>query len=141
VTAKLDTSGPLAAVVINLFNLQGFEDVLWAKMVLRSGGWLIGYCVTKRQGQDDKEFRKLAGYREDESQVERQMRLGGVISLFFAICTSPKATSPLPTNFWPTKIWSFITRILADARLLRQSMAPYVSTTFSSFPFLLIAML
>ncbi|CCA68347.1 hypothetical protein PIIN_02213 [Serendipita indica DSM 11827] len=126
VTAKLDTAGPLAAVVINLFNLPGFDEVLWSRMVTRTGGWVIGHFVTKRQGQNDAEFRKLAGYREDETQVDRQTRIGGVISLYFAICTSPKATSMLPTPFWPTKIWSFLSRIMGDARLTRQSMAPYL---------------
>lgn len=94
---------------------------------MRTGGWLIGYHVSRQQGQDEKEFRKFAGYREDESHLERQMRIGGVISLFFAICTSPKATSMLPTQFWPTKLWSFLTRIMGEPRLLRQTMAPYVS--------------
>ncbi|KAG8809198.1 hypothetical protein FRC19_005381 [Serendipita sp. 401] len=127
VTAKLDTAGPLAAVVINLFNLPGFEEVLWAKMVTRGGGWIIGNYVMKRQGQNDKEFRKLAGYREDETQVDRQTRIGGIVSLYFAICTSPRAVSMLPTPFWPTKIWSFLTRILGEPRLSKQSLAPYVS--------------
>lgn len=140
-TAKLDTATPLASVVINLFNLPGFDEVLWSKMVVRSGGWLIGHCVTKQQIQslpqirgqrpdknlEEKLFKKLCGFREDETQVERQTRIGGIISLYFAICTSPKATRPLPLPFWPTKIWTFLARIMSDPRLLRQSMAPYVS--------------
>ena len=126
VTAKLETASPLAAVVINLFNLPGFDEVLWSRMVTRTGGWVIGHCVTKRQEQNETEFRKLAGYREDETQVDRQTRIGGIVSLYFAICTSPKATSMLPTPFWPTKVWSFLTRVMGDARLMRRSMAPYV---------------
>lgn len=135
VTAKLDTAGPLAAVVINLFNLPGFDEVLWAKMGTRTGGWLIGYHVSRQQGQDEKEFRKLAGFREDETQLERQTRIGGIISLFFAISTSSKATGMLPTPFWPTRMWSFIARLMGDPRLLRQTMAPYVSLSLLSVSF------
>lgn len=101
-------------------------------MVTRTGGWLIGYHVLRGQGQDEKEFRKAAGFREDENQLDRQMRIGGIISLFFAICTSSKATGVLPVPFWPTKIWSFLARIMGDPRLLRQTMALYVSTLFPS---------
>jgi nucleoporin GLE1 len=127
VTAKLDTATPLAAVVINLFNIPGFDEVLWSKMVIRTGGWLIGHCVTRHPGQDEKSFRKMAAYREDEVPTDRQTRIGGVLSLYFAISTSSRATRMLPAPFWPTKIWSFFARLVGDARLLRQTMAPYVS--------------
>ena len=135
VTAKLDTAAPLAAVVINLFNLPGFDEVLWAKMVMRTGGWLIGHCVTRQPGQDEAAFRKVAAYREDEVPADRQTRIGGVLSLYFAISTSSKAVKMLPATFWPTKIWSFFARIVGDARLLRQTMAPYVSLSLMHGPY------
>ena len=132
-TAKLDTAAPLAAVVINLFNLPGFDEVLWAKMVTRTGGWLIGHCVTRQPGQDEAIFRKMAALREGEAPIDRQTRIGGVLSLYFAICTSLKATRMLPATFWPTKIWSFFARMLGDPRLLRQTMAPYVSSALMHY--------
>jgi hypothetical protein len=48
VTAKLDTAAPLSRVCVNLLTLPGFAKVLWARLVARSGGWIIGKYVEKQ---------------------------------------------------------------------------------------------
>jgi nucleoporin GLE1 len=130
VTAKLDTAAPLSRVCVNLLTLPGFAEVLWARLVARSGGWIIGKYVEKQPGQDDKQFQKLNGIlNEDETQLDRQTRITGLIQLHFAICIANTAT-PLPMQFRPQRIWLLFARILGDKRLMRQTMSLAVRVTF-----------
>lgn len=123
VTAKLDTAVPLSRVCINLLTLPGFAKVLWARLVARSGGWIIAKYVEKQPGQTNKEFQKLNGIlNEDETQLDRQTRITGLIQLYFAICIA-KTANPLPMEFRPLRIWSLFARILGDKRLMRQTMS------------------
>lgn len=123
VTAKLDTAGPLSRVCVNLLTLPGFAQVLWARLVARSGGWIVGKYVEKQPGQDNKEFQKLNGIlNEDETQLDRQTRITGLIQLYFAICIANTA-APLPMEFRPQRIWNIFARILGDKRLMKQTMS------------------
>ena len=130
VTANLDTAAPLSHVCVNLLTLPGFAEALWARLVARSGGWIICKYIEKQPGQDDKEFQKLNGIlNEDETQLDRQTRITGLIQLYFAICIA-KTAAPLPTEFRPQRIWIFFARMLGDKRLMRQTMSLAVRVTF-----------
>ena len=137
VTAKLDTAAPLSRVCINLLTLPGFAEVLWARLVARSGGWSIGKYVEKQPNQDIKTFQKLNGIlNEDETQLDRQTRITGLIQLYFAICVAKTAT-PLPVEFRPQRIWNFFARILGDKRLMKQTMSLAVRVTITPVNFIL----
>jgi len=141
VTAKLDTAGPLSRVCVNLLTLPGFADVLWARLVARSGGWIIGKYVEKQPGQDAKAFQKLNGIlNEDETQLDRQTRITGLIQLYFAVCIA-KTAAPLPVEFRPQRIWNFFARILGDKRLMKQTMSLAVGATFIPVKLILISVL
>lgn len=138
VTAKLDTAAPLSRVCVNLLTLPGFAQVLWARLVARSGGWIIAKYIEKQPGQSVKEFQKLNGIlNEDETQLDRQTRITGLIQLYFAICTA-KTAAPLPMEFRPQRIWNFFARILGDKRLMRQTMSLAVRVIFIPTNFVLI---
>jgi hypothetical protein len=126
---------------VNLLTLPGFAEVLWARLVARSGGWIIGKYVEKQPDQDDKEFQKLNGIlNEDETQLDRQTRITGLIQLYFAICIAKTAT-PLPTEFRPQRIWTFFARILGDRRLMKQTMSLAVRVTSTPVKLILIILL
>lgn len=130
VTAKLDTAAPLSRVCVNLLTLPGFAQVLWARLVARSGGWIIAKYIEKQPGQSGEEYQKLNGIlNEDETQLDRQTRITGLIQLYFAICVA-KTAAPLPMEFRPQRIWNLFARILGDKRLLRQTMSLAVRVIF-----------
>lgn len=129
VTAKLETALPLSKVILNCFSLPGFAPVFFAKLAIRAGGWVVGKHVVRREGQSDKEFRKHMGVLNDqETQGNRQTRIGGLVQLYFAVAIS-QTGQPLPQEFRPTKIWMFFARIMDDPRLLKQTMALHVRSS------------
>ena len=123
---------------VNLLTLPGFAEVLWARVAARSGGWSIGKYIEKQPGQDHKTFQKLNGIlNEDETQLDRQTRITGLIQLYFAICIAKTAT-PLPVEFRPQRIWNFFGRILGDKRLMKQTMSLAVRFTITPVKIILI---
>jgi nucleoporin GLE1 len=141
VTASKTAAVPLAMVTKNLLGtLPHFEDVLWAKLVQRVGGWGIPTTLPPRdinvdgsnsdQPFDEVSLRKAMGYRdvpahldEDsgkqvpeqrESQAEYITRVSGIMRVYFLVLIGEGGVDrPMNSKVWQTgRYWGYFARML-----------------------------
>ncbi|KAF8511435.1 GLE1-like protein-domain-containing protein [Gautieria morchelliformis] len=131
VSARAVTAIPLAKVTIGLLlHIQFFSDVLYARMVQRTGGWVIPIPVGKPANMSEAGYKKLRGYRtEREEQKEFETRVEGIMTLYFAILTTD-VPQPLPPLWSLPRLWTYITRLTSTPILLRSDMAMQIITAF-----------
>ena len=131
VTASKTAAVPLAIVTKNLLGaLPHFEDVLWAKLVQRVGGWGVPISIPptdvnvddsdSNQRFDEQSLRKAMGYRdvpahqdEDdsgkqvtvpehrESQADYITRVSGIMRVYFLILVGAGGMDrPMGAKVW-----------------------------------------
>jgi nucleoporin GLE1 len=127
VSARAVTAIPLAKVTLGLMiHLEFFSDVLYARMVQRTGGWAIPIPVGKPATMSEVEYKKLRGYRtEREGQKEFETRVAGITTLYFAIL-STDIPQPLPPFWTLPRLWLYLTRLMSTPILLRSDLAMQV---------------
>jgi nucleoporin GLE1 len=145
VTAEKRSAGPLAEVTANLLcRLPTFQDVFFAKLVQRVGGWAVP-CVVQHtqdahgtQWKDEGERLKAMGYRKSgnstdgdnqglESASDYVTRVSGIMRVYFAILKtsvpSPEALGPM---FQMPRCWTWFARIMGERGLLETAAAPQI---------------
>jgi len=127
VSARAVTAIPLAQVTIRLIsNIEHFSDVLYARMVQRTGGWAVPIPIPKPQGMGEVEYMKLRGYRtERETQKDFDIRISGIMTLYFAILTA-ETSSPLPPVWSFPRYWTYFARLMSTPVLLRSDVATLI---------------
>ncbi|THG95195.1 hypothetical protein EW026_g6411 [Hermanssonia centrifuga] len=131
VTAEKRSAIPLAQVTANLLGaLEGFADIFWAKLCQRAGGWPIPAVVptmdVDRMPFDDATRRKALGYRsEDESLSDYNLRVSGMMRVYFHVLSAPVA-EPLDARFRLPRYWTYFARMLSSPQLLETSVAAEV---------------
>ncbi|KIJ49204.1 hypothetical protein M422DRAFT_247004 [Sphaerobolus stellatus SS14] len=127
VSARAVTAIPLAQVTIRLLtNVEHFSDVLYARMVQRTGGLAVPIPVPKPQGMGEVEYMKLRGYRtERELQKDFDMRISGIMTLYFAILTSEVST-PMPPMWSFPRYWAYFARLMSAPVLLRSDITTQI---------------
>jgi nucleoporin GLE1 len=133
VTAEKRAAVPLARVTVNLLQaLDGFADVLWAKLCQRTGGWPVPFIVPPNDVDGTpftKETRKKAlGYRTaEEPAPERWARIEGIMRVYFEILkASGDVQKPLERVFQAPRCWTYFARILGHQRMLEAPVAPMI---------------
>ncbi|GJJ12921.1 hypothetical protein Clacol_007168 [Clathrus columnatus] len=124
VSARQVTARPLAQVCIHfLTHLPNFSKVFYARMVQRTGGWAVPITVPKPEGISEVEYKKLRGYRtEREEQKSFEMRLIGIMTLYFAILVG-ETEDPVPPPFSFPDFWMYFARLLSSPVLLQTDIA------------------
>lgn len=132
VSARAVTAIPLAKVTINILtHVEFFSDVLYARMVQRTGGWAIPMPVRKPPDMSEVDYMKLRGYRtEREGQKEFETRVTGIMTLYFAILNSP-VSHPLPPLWAPPRFWTYTTRLVSTPVLIRSDLAMQIMSGMS----------
>ncbi|KAE9399596.1 hypothetical protein BT96DRAFT_939277 [Gymnopus androsaceus JB14] len=130
ITAEKRSAIPLAQTTFNcLEQLEGFSEVLFAKMNQRIGPWVIPCPIPEkdfdgRAWKDDTEARKMQGYRlgEDGAVVETQNeytdRVKGVMRLYFSVLKIVPRKAPLKKMFQLPRYWTWMARMLGSRTLL-----------------------
>ncbi|KAF5390965.1 hypothetical protein D9757_004010 [Collybiopsis confluens] len=129
ITAEKRSAIPLAQVTfICLGALEGFSEVLFAKMMQRIGPWIIPCPIPEkdfddRSWKDDGEVRKMQGYRagEDgvmETQTEYKDRVKGVMRLYFSVLKIVPMKGPMKRMFQLPRYWTWMARLLGLRSLL-----------------------
>ncbi|VDC00507.1 unnamed protein product [Peniophora sp. CBMAI 1063] len=119
---------PLAQVAANLLTAfpPSFGDILFAKLVQRTGGWAVPAAVPQADVDGTvftpEAYTKVRGRREDESMVDYAARMAGVMRLYFAILWA-EAGQPLPRQFHRQRYWAWVARIVDQPRLLATPIA------------------
>ncbi|KZV71044.1 hypothetical protein PENSPDRAFT_606428 [Peniophora sp. CONT] len=119
---------PLAQVAANLLTAfpPSFGDILFAKLVQRTGGWAVPAAVPQSDVDGavftPEAYTKVRGKREDESMVDYAARMAGVMRLYFAILWAD-AGQPLPRQFQRPRYWAWVSRIVSQPRLLATPIA------------------
>jgi nucleoporin GLE1 len=124
VSARAVTAIPLSKVTIRLLsNITLFPEILYARMVQRTGGWAVPVPVPKPQGMGEVEYAKLRGFRsEREPQKDFDTRVIGIMTLYFAILTEGVST-PMPMAWAFPRYWTYFARLMSMSVLLRSDMA------------------
>lgn len=124
VSARQVTALPLAQVCIRfLINLPNFANVFYARMVQRTGGWAVPITVPKTGGISEVEYMKLRGYRtEREEQKDFEMRVVGIMTLYFAIVAG-EIDAPVPPPFALPDFWLYLSRLMSSPALLQFDLA------------------
>ena len=132
VSARAVTAIPLAKVTLGLMmHLEFFSDVLYARMIQRTGGWAIPIPIGKPATMSEVEYMKLRGYRtEREGRKEFETRVAGIMTLYFAILTSD-IPHPLPPLWALPRIWLYFTRLVSTPILLRSDLAMQIISGMS----------
>lgn len=132
VTAEKRAALPLARVAVNLLQaLDGFPDVLWAKLVQRTGGWPVPFIVPPADVDgvpfDKATRRKALGYKVEETPPERWARVAGIMRVYFEIVkASARAGGPLDPVFRMPRCWTYFARLVGNKRMLEAPVAPMV---------------
>lgn len=121
---------PIAQVAFNLLErLDGFHEVLWARIVTRTGGWAIPMLLGNsdwdgRKWQSVLERKKAMGYQQSEAtdgsmvwETEEQynMRMAGIMRVYFSILAIRPPRQPLKGSMWQTPMyWRWIARLLGS---------------------------
>ena len=144
-TASKTAAIPLAMVTKNLLGtLPHFEDVLWAKLVQRVGGWGVPTSIPPRdvnadgseasQPFDEVSLRKVMGYRDvpahvddddngkqvpeqRETQSDYITRVSGIMRVFFLVLIGAGGVDkPMDTKVWQTgRYWAYFARMLGGS--------------------------
>jgi nucleoporin GLE1 len=132
VTAEKKSAIPLAQVAFNMLDqLEGFEDVFWAKLVQRVGGWAAPVVVPEKDvlypsGSSDPELTnwpsetertKAMGYQINaeggtESSADYMARVAGVMRVYFCILRIRPERRPLGRVWQIGRCWMWVARLL-----------------------------
>ncbi|KAF8518688.1 GLE1-like protein-domain-containing protein [Hysterangium stoloniferum] len=129
VSARAVTAIPLAQVTVHLLtHVPDFSEVLYARMVQRTGGWAVPVTVPKPSDMTELEYKKLRGYRtEREPQKDFETRVVGVMTLYFAILTTDVA-NPMPNPWSFPRFWTYLARLISTTALMRSDLAVAIFT-------------
>ncbi|KAF9062978.1 GLE1-like protein-domain-containing protein [Rhodocollybia butyracea] len=131
ISAAKRSAIPLAQVTFNcLERLEGFSEVLYAKMTQRIGPWLVP-CPIPEKDFDDRawkdvaEMRLMLGLRtgEDgamETQSQYMDRVKGVARLYFEVLKIVPRQGPMKRMFQLPRYWSWMARMLGRGRCWRR---------------------
>ncbi|THH30972.1 hypothetical protein EUX98_g3206 [Antrodiella citrinella] len=130
VTAEKRTAIPLAQLAVALLcKLQSFDQIFWAKLVQRTGGWAIPLVLPAQDidgsdlNQDQAKRRKVMGYvSAEETNAEYTQRVAGIMRVYFHIIMSPHPQR-LSTVFGAQMYWQYFARTLKEQQLLLSSVA------------------
>lgn len=132
VTAKKDSAGPLAVVAFNLLQrLPDFDQVFFAKLVQRVGGWPVPCTLPQadydgRPWRDEEEKIKVMGFRtlydekgreRKESEAEYAIRVSGIMRVYFSILRIRTSEMPCPMFRMP-RVWTWFARVMGEMRTL-----------------------
>lgn len=122
VTASKAAAIPLAQVTRNLLGtLPHFEDVLFAKLAQRVGGWAIPTSIPRSDIDstpfDETSLRKVMGYRDSEDGKETQSdyvtRVAGIMRVYFLVLMGVGGLDKPLGKMWQTpRYWSYFARML-----------------------------
>lgn len=129
ITAEKRSAIPLAQATFNcLEKLEGFSEVLYAKMTQRIGPWLVPCPIPEkdfddRAWKDAAEVRLMQGYRTDEdgvmeTQSQYTDRVKGVARLYFSVLKIVPRQGPLKRMFQLPRYWTWMARLLGARTLL-----------------------
>ena len=130
-TAEKKSAVPLALVTASLLEkLPAFPEILFAKLVQRSGGWPVPSVIPQTDADGtpwkEKERTKAMGYRmsndEQETMGEYVTRVSGMMRVYFLVMTAPVA-KPLDNMFRLPRYWTYFARMINDERLLSTAVA------------------
>ncbi|KAK0437767.1 GLE1-like protein-domain-containing protein [Desarmillaria tabescens] len=129
VTAEKKSAYPLSKVAFNLLEkLDGFNQVFWARIVARTGGWAVPTLIGDRDW-DGKPWsnvveKKAMGYRQQtadngdlvwETEEMYILRLNGVMRVYFGVLAIQPQKGPLNGPMWRTPMfWVWIARLLGS---------------------------
>ncbi|KAF8915703.1 GLE1-like protein-domain-containing protein [Mucidula mucida] len=121
---------PIAQVTFNLLErLDGFGDVLWARLVTRTGGWAVPYPVGDadydgRKWANQTEWKKANGYRQMqandgsmvwETEEQYNTRIAGIMRVYFTVLSIKPVRQPLKGAMWQTPMfWRWIARLVGS---------------------------
>ncbi|KAI0315080.1 GLE1-like protein-domain-containing protein [Amylostereum chailletii] len=128
VTAEKRSARPLAFTAARLVGtLDGFADVLWAKLVQRTGGWCVPCSVPSEDSDgtpfDKDGWMKAKGRRNDEGASEFAARVAGIMRVYFWILHAPVTGTPLFRPLQRPKFWAYFARMISQPRLLAEPLA------------------
>ncbi|KAJ4478657.1 GLE1-like protein-domain-containing protein [Lentinula edodes] len=129
ITAEKRSAIPLAEVTFNcLERLEGFSEVLFAKITQRIGPWALPCPIPEkdfddRPWKDNQEVRRIQGFRsgEDgviETQSQYTDRVKGVMRLYFSVLKITPKKAPLKKMFQLPRYWTWMARLLGSKTLL-----------------------
>ncbi|KAK0443071.1 GLE1-like protein-domain-containing protein [Desarmillaria tabescens] len=130
VTAEKKSAYPLSKVAFNLLEtLDGFNQVFWARIVARTGGWAVPTLIGDRDWDGKPwsnvvEKKKAMGYRQQtadngdlvwETEEMYILRLNGVMRVYFGVLAIQPQKGPLNGPMWRTPMfWVWIARLLGS---------------------------
>lgn len=123
VTATKAAAIPLAQVTKNLLGtLPHFEDVLFAKLVQRVGGWGVPTSIPRADVGaatpfDEAALRKAMGYRDSadgwETQGDYVQRVAGIMRVYFLVLMGDGGVGKPLGRAWQTpRYWGYFARML-----------------------------
>ena len=130
-TVKKKSAAPLALVTASLLEkLPAFPDILFAKLVQRSGGWPVPSVIPQSDADGtpwkEEERTKAMGYRmsndEQETMEEYVTRVSAMMRVYFLVVTAP-VVKPLDSMFRLPRYWTYLARMINDERLLSTAVA------------------
>lgn len=149
VTAKLSTVYPLARLVVGLI-LVGYPElgeILMARLVKKCY-FVAAYRPMATEGMDEGEYRKLLGYKpenssQEETKIQYNNRMAGIVALFAAIkqtdlndvvpslkgTTDPKRFQRIPSELRLDSSWNWISTMLKPP-MIGLTPSPRVITSF-----------
>uniref|UniRef100_V5ESZ8 mRNA export factor GLE1 n=1 Tax=Kalmanozyma brasiliensis (strain GHG001) TaxID=1365824 RepID=V5ESZ8_KALBG len=141
VAAKQDTAYPLARVVVWLV-LGGhveLADVLMARLCKKCP-WVIPVWPPRRD-LDEPTYRKVMGYKADETTENYSNRMSGITAFYFAILQTTPSAPPgassldvdkIPLHLRSTTLWRWSVRALTPSAMafLDHPMCPSIWSVF-----------
>ncbi|KAJ3915118.1 GLE1-like protein-domain-containing protein [Lentinula edodes] len=129
ITAEKRSAIPLAEVTFNcLERLEGFSEVLFAKITQRIGPWALPCPIPEkdfddRPWKDNQEVRRIQGFRSGEDgviepQSQYTDRVKGVMRLYFSVLKITPKKAPLKKMFQLPRYWTWMARLLGSKTLL-----------------------
>jgi nucleoporin GLE1 len=120
VTAEKKSAIPLSIVTAHLLQrLPGFDEILWAKLIQRTGGWAVPIAIPKDADGDgtpwenDAQRRKVMGYRNEEGESEYVTRIAGIMRVYFMTMWAPvEIDQPLEKLYQTPRFWMWFSRVL-----------------------------
>lgn len=144
VAAKQDTAYPLARVVVWLVLLGHVElaDVLMARLCKKCP-WIVPVWPGRGKDMDEAAYRKVMGYKSDETTENYSNRMSGITAFYFAILQTVPSPPPgastlevdkIPQHLRSTTLWRWSVRALtpssAPVAFLDHPMCPSIWSVF-----------
>jgi nucleoporin GLE1 len=128
VTAEKNAAPPISQAAYNLLTaLDHFDDIFFAKLVQRVGGWPVPLAAVPLTGiTDPDQQKKLSGFRKNddgdwETAEQRVSRVAGIMRVYFGILKH-QPTQPLGKMFKTSRYWTWFARLLSERRAWEEAM-------------------